>query len=180
MLLPVVNFSANAVYIIDYILRICVTKKTAAPSTSKQPLTEEDRWLEGVFDADEEILKRVRNLAYIGLKRSEIAAVLGVRQQTFDSQLKRLPHLREAVENGRARGIAKVAGIAFEMASSGKDKDMTRFFLRAQAGWSETIGVEHSGQTEIVFSTKIGTDGIIRTEENSEVVIDADTIDKLT
>ena len=123
---------------------------------------------------------RIENMAGIGLNLSQIAAILGISDRTFNRYMNEYPRLRDAVLKGRAKGIAQIANVAFKAAASGKSNDMTRFYLRTQAGWTEKVDIEHSGKTEVVFSTRIGTDGIIRKVDSDEMILDMEELDKLT
>jgi hypothetical protein len=49
------------------------------------------------------------------------------------------------IETGAARVNAEVARVALGMALSGANPDMTKFWLKTQAGWVETKRIETTG-----------------------------------
>lgn len=76
-------------------------------------------------------LKEIEMLAGLGLTQKQIADIKDICLDTLRKYAYR------SWEKGKAKGIGKVARIAFEMAVSGKDGKMTRFYLRTQAGWRD-------------------------------------------
>lgn len=98
------------------------------------------------FDKElgEEELKSLRVMSEHGLNQRSMAAILGISRTTLQRMMKHRPAVREAVEYGKARGVAKVANKAFELALSGKNPAFTAFWLKVNAGWRETTHIEIS------------------------------------
>lgn len=82
-------------------------------------------------------LEKVEELASQGLTKEQISTALGVAKSTFHEQQANYSDFSDAVKRGKAKGIAKVSSVAFEMATSGKCFPATKFWLQAQAGWRE-------------------------------------------
>lgn len=83
--------------------------------------------------------REVAVMAALGLDAREIALVLNVEEK-----LLKLYYSRELKVSHKLSNIM-VARKALEMAMSGRFPDMTKFWLKAQAKWKETNGVEISG-----------------------------------
>lgn len=95
-------------------------------------------------------LAAIENLAGLGMKLPDIGTLLGVSRSTMYLQSKDNEKVKEALAKGKAKAIAKVAQTSFEMASSGKYPDMTKFWLKCQAGWEDkqTINITPSYSEE--------------------------------
>lgn len=78
-------------------------------------------------------LKRrfVETCIYGGIEEDEICRAL----ECTPAQLHR--HYQDEINCSAVRANAKVAQTAFQMATSGKSKTMTIFWLKCRAGWSE-------------------------------------------
>jgi hypothetical protein len=85
-----------------------------------------------------------------GLAEYQIAAQLGVSQDTFTARKRDTPEVEAALQRGRQRAIGEIENVAFEAAKkAGEDPRYTTamiFWLKARAGWKETQHVEHSGE----------------------------------
>lgn len=49
------------------------------------------------------------------------------------------------LEHGKLMQNVKMGGVAYAMGISGRHPDMTRFWLRTQAGWSEKVDITVNG-----------------------------------
>ena len=125
----------------------------------------------------EEQYKQIGVMSGIGLTLPQIAALIGVNYRTLDRMLVRDPKLKDVVDQGRANAIAKVSQTAYKMAASGKNSDMTKFYLRCRAGWSEKIEIDANVKHEIKFATKIGDDGVLRIESDEKDILDTEALD---
>jgi hypothetical protein len=63
----------------------------------------------------------------------------------IDQKLLKQFYSRELSVAGKISNLV-VARKALEMASSGRFPDMTKFWLKSQAGWKETSGIELTGK----------------------------------
>lgn len=93
-------------------------------------------------------LATVENLSGLGLNNGQIAAILGVSSQTFYNHLKKDPRVKDALERGKAKAVAKVSQTAFEMATSGRSSEMTKFFLKCQGDWKEKTEINLKATVE--------------------------------
>jgi hypothetical protein len=76
------------------------------------------------FKATKEQRKLVRSMAAIGCRHEDIAVVVGVRSPKTVRK-----HFRKELTAGHAEAVAAVAGIAYQMAVSGKYPVMTDRWL---------------------------------------------------
>lgn len=118
------------------------------------------------FTEDE--IKAINHMAMVGMTQEQIAGYLCVNRDTFRKYLQENSELKHAFSKGKNSGIRNVSIRAYSMAMSGKNPQMTAFYLKAKAGWTEVQKVEHSGRQEIVFKTQIGEDGTIRTTDTEK------------
>ena len=93
--------------------------------------------------------KKVRELASRGLGPTQIARALGVSWHTIDKNRKRSKEFNEAIENGKAEGLAEVTNSLFESANSGnvtaqifylKNRDTTNWMDRVETNHTLSIG----------------------------------------
>lgn len=82
-------------------------------------------------------LKEVTNLAARGLTQEQIANALGVSLRTVSDRLANDADFIKAYEQGRAKGIAKVANALFKNAVDENNTAAQIFFLKSRAGWKE-------------------------------------------
>ena len=93
--------------------------------------------------------KKVRELASRGLGPTQIAGALGVSWHAIDKNRKRSKEFNEAIENGKAEGLAEVTNSLFESANSGnvtaqifylKNRDTTNWMDRVETNHTLSIG----------------------------------------
>lgn len=96
-----------------------------------------DKW-----DPDPEQLARLEAMAGVGLNLSQMAHILGLHVQSMIRRMREKPEIRAAVERGRALATMNVSQAAYKMAVSEKVPDMTKFWLKARAGWRDTQAIE--------------------------------------
>ena len=91
--------------------------------TEDSPPTDADRY-------------QVQSMAGLGLKNDQIAIIMNMS----------LSHLQTIYQEdlyiGRAKGVAQVAGVLFEMATDKEHPNETKFYLKTQAGWREATQIE--------------------------------------
>lgn len=84
--------------------------------------------------------REVSVMAALGLTPKEISQVINVDEKMLTLYYKKELSVSKSVAN------AVVARKALEMAASGRFPDMTKFWLKSQAKWKETNGVEITGK----------------------------------
>jgi len=89
--------------------------------------------------------KKVRELASRGLGPTQIARALGVSWHTIDKNRKRSKEFNEAIENGKAEGLAEVTNSLFESANSGNVTAQI-FYLknRDTSNWMDRVETNHT------------------------------------
>lgn len=150
------------------------------PKTKKKQPGKTGRPPGPVIGLTDDDYSKVEKMSGLGLNMVQIGAIIGMSKATIERRRNQDPRLREVMDRGRSMAIAKVSQVAFSMASSGKNPDMTKFYLRTQAGWSEKLHIEGDVKHEIVFASKIGDDGVLKLDANPDEegeIIDVDAID---
>lgn len=89
-------------------------------------------------------LAKVEALASV-LSTEQIADYFGVCRTTFYEIRARQPEVSERYNIGKAKAIANIGQSLLKKALSGDTASMT-FYLKTQAGWKETSGVELTGK----------------------------------
>ena len=89
--------------------------------------------------------KKVRELASRGLGPTQIARALGVSWHTIDKNRKRSKEFDEAIENGKAEGLAEVTNSLFESANSGNVTAQI-FYLKIldTTNWMDRVETKHT------------------------------------
>jgi len=87
---------------------------------------------------DETMLKKIEHLAAQGLTVEQVARSVGIGPTQFFERQKEMPELKEAMENGRAKGVATISNALFQKAKAGDNTAMI-FFLknRAPESWRD-------------------------------------------
>jgi hypothetical protein len=81
-------------------------------------------------------LARVEELAAQGLTNLQIAACLGICEDTLYTKQRQLTEFSEAIRRGKAKGISQVANALFQAAVKGS-VPAAMFFLKSRAGWQD-------------------------------------------
>jgi transposase len=66
----------------------------------------------------------------------QIAGYFGISKTTYYEVAKRQPELLERYQQGKSRRIAEYSEIVHQHILNG-DKDLLKFYLRTQAGWTD-------------------------------------------
>jgi len=74
-----------------------------------------------------------------------IADFLGISKVTFYAIMERQPEVSLRYKRGKANAIGSVARSLLSKAKSGDTTSMI-FYLKTQAGWKETMSLEHTGK----------------------------------
>lgn len=99
------------------------------------------------FEITEEVCKKAESLAAQGLAEYQIAAVLGISQETLIQKKKGYSEFSEAIATGKAKGIAQITNAVFQKAKSG-DVQAAKYYLnnRDNANWNERRDINVGGQ----------------------------------
>ena len=97
------------------------------------------------FEITKEVLKKVETLAAQGLTLRETALALGISYQTLNEKSKEYSDFSEAIDAGRAKGVAQVANALFQKAIGGDVTAQKHYLNNRGDGWSERQSSEHSG-----------------------------------
>jgi hypothetical protein len=89
--------------------------------------------------------KELTALAAQGLTNREIMRCLGISEETFYKKKRQLKEFNEALEEGRARGTAKITNVLFNKAAAGDNACMF-FYLERRAGWIRQENLKHEGE----------------------------------
>ena len=104
-----------------------------------------------MFEPTEEQRRTVRALSGYGVPQDGIAIHIGVDAKTLRK------HFRDELDRGSVEATAKVAQTLFHLASVEKNVPSVIFWMKARAGWRETVRQENTGAdgqpitTEIVY-----------------------------
>lgn len=82
------------------------------------------------------------------LTRDQIADYFGIARTTFHRIMERDKEVEERYKKGKAKAVGSIAQNLVQQA---RDGNMTAiiFFLKTQAGWKETQGLDLSGVVEM-------------------------------
>lgn len=83
-------------------------------------------------------LQQVELLAARGLSKEQIAHNLGISYQTLNERQKEFSEFSEALNRGKAKGIAQIANKLYENAYKENNLGAQIFYLKTQGGWRET------------------------------------------
>lgn len=104
-----------------------------------------------VLNAEE--LDQVEKLSGV-LNAKQLADFLGIDRATFFRIKDRQPEVEERYNRGRARIVGEIGRTLVQKALDGDNASMM-FYLKTQAGWRETQGIDHTSSDGSVTPTKI-------------------------
>lgn len=102
---------------------------------------------------NDEELAQVEALASV-LTTEQIADYFGIGRTTFYQIMERQPDVSVRYKRGRAKAIGAVSQGLLQKARNG-DNAAAIFYLKTQAGWRETQGIDHTSSDGSVTPTKI-------------------------
>ena len=108
-----------------------------------------------------DLLKKVEDLAELGLNQRQISANLGINQNTFIRKRKLSSEFEDAWRKGLAKGIEKVTrGLQINAltpteANPGGVLGAQTFYLKTKAGWSDTLTLEGNPDKPIFIAPLI-------------------------
>jgi hypothetical protein len=164
-------------------------EKTAAD------LVPDERGAPIIYDWNEDDIKKIKNMSRIGLKVSQIAAIMNCNITTMDRRIaadrkkweegnQDENNIYAILEKSRAEGDGSIARTCYEVALEQKHPTMLIWLSKVRLGWRETIDVNAETKHTIVYETQLA-DGVLRQEqkqltgESGVTVIDA-MIDEVT
>lgn len=86
--------------------------------------------------------RSVSVMACLGIDPKDIAVVLNIEEKMLKLYYSKELRVSKNLAN------AMVARVALRMAMSGASSDMTKFWLKTQAGWKETTGIDITSKGE--------------------------------
>jgi hypothetical protein len=111
-----------------------------------------------LFEPTEDQRRTVKALSGYGVPQEGIAIHIGVDPKTLRK------HFRDELDRGSVEATAKVAQTLFHLATVEKNVASVIFWMKARAGWRETVRQENTGAdgqpmvTEIVYRWKDSRD----------------------
>ena len=100
-----------------------------------------------LLEITDEICEEAKTLAGQGLTMEQIAAVIGMGVRTIYEKQADYPQFSQAIEAGRAQGIATITNALFDNARSG-DTNAQKYYLnnRDNANWKDrsTAQIDHT------------------------------------
>lgn len=105
--------------------------------------------------------RQIEKLAVCGLSAREIGSVLGVEKSLLEF------YYSYELKTAKLRTNASVGRVALKLALDGDHSDMTRFWLKTQAGWKETEVHEHSGIDAAADEARIAREKLLGGDEPS-------------
>ena len=144
---------------------------------SAADLVPEGRSAKIVYDWNHDDVKKISGMARIGLKISQIAAVMDCSHSTFDQRIARDKKLFEdggdpefnlycILEKSRAAGDGAIARTCYEVALEQKHPTMLIWLSKVRLGWREHIEVSGEVKHTVLYETQL-TDGVIRQDQRS-------------
>lgn len=88
-------------------------------------------------------LAKVERFAAQGMTEAQIAAALGISQDTITRRKQNDADFADAIKRGQAKGIAVVTNKLMEQVQAGNITAMI-FFLKCRADWKETQRLDHT------------------------------------
>ena len=94
------------------------------------------------FEITEQVCKKAESLAAQGLTLEQTAHALGISYHTLNEKRKEYDKFSEAIELGKAKGIATVTNALFNKAKDG-DVPAMKYYLnnRDNGNWQERVAV---------------------------------------
>ena len=120
------------------------TKKTPAKRKRGRP-----KWI-----PSEQQIQQAQQLAAQGLTVEQVARSLGVGASAFFERQQEYPELMEAMQNGRAKGVATISNALFVKAKNGDNTAMI-FYLKNRAPNEWKDRVEHTAPPTAPIKIKV-------------------------
>lgn len=149
-------------------------------------LVPDDRGRPVVYEWNEDDIKKIKSMATIGLKVSQIAAIMGCSLRILDHRIAEgkarfeagdysEPNIYCILENGRSQGEGKIARTIYEVAVEDRHPTLLIWLSKVRLGWREQIDVNQEHKHVVVYETQLA-DGVLR-QNQKELISNADVID---
>lgn len=150
-------------------------KKIEPPPITAADLVPDERGKPIVYDWYPTDIEKIRNMSRIGLKVSQIAAVMGCSLSIFDRRIaddKRKweegdhneNNIYAILEKSRAEGDGSIARTCYEVALQQKHPSMLIWLSKVRLGWREEININADHRHTIVYETQLAG-GVLRQEQ---------------
>lgn len=144
---------------------------------SAADLVPEGQYQKVVYDWNHDDVKKISSMARIGLKISQIAAIMDCSHSTFDQRIAADKKTFEdggdpefnlycILEKARAAGDGAIARTCYEVALEQKHPTMLIWLSKVRLGWREHIEVSGEVKHTVLYETQL-TDGVIRQDQRS-------------
>ncbi len=94
---------------------------------------------------NEEQRQQIETMAGLGMPHWQIAAILGISDETLDLALKKDITLQHQMKRGVAKASVNIRRTAYEKAFVDRDPKMIQYWLNCRERWAETSKVELTG-----------------------------------
>src|ERR1700722_3697261 len=111
--------------------------KASMPASPPSRRRARRRW--PMFEPTEDQRRTVRALSGYGVPQDGIAIHIGIDAKTLRK------HFRDELDRGSVEATAKVAQTLFHLATVEKNVPSVIFWMKARAGWRETVRQENTG-----------------------------------
>jgi hypothetical protein len=108
--------------------------------------------------------RMISKMAVAGLKTAEISRILNIEKSLLEF------YYKYELDSSKLRANAAVGMVALRMALDKLHPEMTRFWLKTQAGWKETEVHEHTGIDAAADEARIAREKLLGEEEPSRSV----------
>ena len=120
------------------------------------------------FEITKDVCKKAESLAAQGLTKEQIAQVLGISYQTLNEKTKEYSDFSEAIDAGKAKGIAQITNALYKKASEG-DVPAQKYYLnnRDNRNWKDRIEQKttHEGNINLTNLSDEELNAQLRQEE---------------
>ena len=113
---------------------------------ARKPAAEKKKPGRKAFKPTEEQLAQLESLAAQGLTIEQMMRVVGIGVSTYYDHKDKIPAISEAIERGRAKGVATITNALFNKARAG-DVQAIRYWLnnRDSEQWADRREIDLSG-----------------------------------
>jgi hypothetical protein len=135
-------------------------------------LVEDERGRPILYEWNEDDIKKIKSMATIGLKVSQIAAIMGCSLPVIDRRIAEgkarwesgdysEPNIYDILEKARSQGDGKIAKTIYEVATEDRHPTMLIWLSKVRLGWREQIDVNQEVKHTVVYETQLA-DGVLR------------------